>query len=125
MCEQLCRSSSLIVFLLLKVLLHMQRLYEQERQANEQARTSWQKLLHECQVLQQRFEECNINLVNEKEDLIMDFPSCSDALNLLTAYDNQINLLLAEVLKLLFQFLHFKTVHHILTDKKRTVPTFN
>lgn len=89
----------------------MQRLYEQERQANEQARTSWQKLLHECQVLQQRFEECNINLVNEKEDLIMDFPSCSDALNLLTAYDNQINLILAEVLKLLFQFLHFNTVH--------------
>ncbi|XP_016438042.2 PX domain-containing protein EREL1 isoform X2 [Nicotiana tabacum] len=81
----------------LKGKLEAERLYEQERQANEQARTSWQKLLHECQVLQQRFEECNINLVNEKEDLIMDFPSCSDALNLLTAYDNQINLILAEV----------------------------
>ncbi|OIS99825.1 PREDICTED: uncharacterized protein LOC109231382 [Nicotiana attenuata] len=82
----------------LKGKLEAEKLYEQERQANEQARTSWQKLLHECQVLQQRFEECNINLVNEKEDdLIMDSPSCSDALNLLTAYDNQINLILAEV----------------------------
>ncbi|XP_059274734.1 PX domain-containing protein EREL1 isoform X3 [Lycium ferocissimum] len=73
------------------------RLYEEERKANEQARTSFMKLLNECQVLRQRFEECNINLVNENEDdLVMD-PSCSDALNLLTTYDNQINLLLSEV----------------------------
>ncbi|KAK4349191.1 hypothetical protein RND71_031946 [Anisodus tanguticus] len=76
--------------------LEVERLYEAERQANEQARTSFMKLLHECQVLRQRFEECNINLVN-KDDLVMDHPSCSDALNLLTTYDNQINLLLAEV----------------------------
>ncbi|KAJ8538420.1 hypothetical protein K7X08_014960 [Anisodus acutangulus] len=76
--------------------LEIERLYEGERQANEQARTSFMKLLHECQVLRQRFEECNINLVN-KDDLVMDHPSCSDALNFLTTYDNQINLLLAEV----------------------------
>ncbi|WMV41834.1 hypothetical protein MTR67_035219 [Solanum verrucosum] len=91
--------------------LEAERLYEEERLANEQARASFMKLLHECQVLRQRFEECNINLVNENEDdLFMDHPSCSDALKLLTTYDNQINFLLAEVLKLRFSFLHFKTV---------------
>ncbi|PHT62849.1 hypothetical protein T459_33297 [Capsicum annuum] len=75
-----------------------ERLYEEERQANEQARTSFMKLLHEFQVLQQRFEECSINLVYENEDdLVMDHSSCSDALNLLTTCDNQINFLLAEV----------------------------
>lgn len=78
--------------------LEAERLYEEERLANEQARASFMKLLHECQVLRQRFEECNINLVNENEDdLFMDHPSCSDALKLLTTYDNQINFLLAEV----------------------------
>lgn len=80
--------------------LEAERLYEEEKLANEQARTSFMKLLHKCQVLQQRFEECNINLVNKSEDdLVMDHfhPSCSDALNLLTTYDNQINFLLAEV----------------------------
>ncbi|XP_060208873.1 PX domain-containing protein EREL1 isoform X4 [Lycium barbarum] len=73
------------------------RLYEEERKANEQARTSFMKLLNECQVLRQRFEECNINLVNENEDDLAMDPSCSDALNLLTTYDNQINLILSEV----------------------------
>ncbi|CAN4076112.1 unnamed protein product [Withania somnifera] len=76
------------------------RLYEEEKLANEQARTSFMKLLHRCQVLRQRFEECNINLVNQNGDeLVMDpfHPSCSDALNLLMTYDNQINYLLAEV----------------------------
>lgn len=78
--------------------LEAERLYEEERLANEQARASFLKLLHECQVLRQRFEECNINFVNEnKDDLVMDHVSCSDALDLLTTYDNQINFLLAEV----------------------------
>lgn len=78
--------------------LEAERLYEEERLANDQARTSFMKLLHECQVLRQRFEECNINLINENEDdLVMDNPSCSDALNLLTACDNQINFLLTQV----------------------------
>ncbi|KAK4345173.1 hypothetical protein RND71_035349 [Anisodus tanguticus] len=82
----------------LKEKLEAERLYEEERQANEQARTSFMKLLHECQVLRQRFEECNINLVNKNEDdLVIDHPSGSDALNILTTYDNQINLLLSEV----------------------------
>lgn len=108
---QICISSPVSIFLLLKFLLHTQRLYEEERLANDQARTSFMKLLHECQVLRQRFEECNINLINENEDdLVMDNPSCSDALNLLTACDNQINFLLTQVLKMLFSFLHFKTV---------------
>lgn len=89
----------------------MQRLYEEERLANEQARASFMKLLHECQVLRQRFEECNINFINENEDdLVMDHVSCSDALDLLTTYDNQINFLLSEVWKLQFSFLHLKTV---------------
>lgn len=78
--------------------LEAERLYEEERLANEQARASFMKLLHECQVLRQRFEECNINFINENEDdLVMDHVSCSDALDLLTTYDNQINFLLSEV----------------------------
>ncbi|XP_060208871.1 PX domain-containing protein EREL2 isoform X2 [Lycium barbarum] len=81
----------------LKEKLEAERLYEEERKANEQARTSFMKLLNECQVLRQRFEECNINLVNENEDDLAMDPSCSDALNLLTTYDNQINLILSEV----------------------------
>ncbi|CAN4076907.1 unnamed protein product [Withania somnifera] len=90
-----------------------ERVCEKEKLANEQARTSFMKLLRKCQVLRQRFGECNINLVNENEDdLVMDHfhPSCSDALNLLTTYDNQINFLLAEVFNLQFSFLHFNTV---------------
>lgn len=95
----------LLYFLLLKFLLHNQRLYEEERQANKQARTSFMKLLNEFQVLQQRFEECSINLVYENEDdLVMDHSSCSDALNLLTTCDNQINFLLAEVFYISRQF---------------------
>lgn len=92
----------------------MQRLYEEERLGNEQARTSFMKLLHQCQVLRQRFEECNINLVSENEDdLVMDHPSCSDALNLLMTYDNQINFLLAEVEAAIFIFT-FQDISHFL-----------
>lgn len=70
-----------------------------ERQISEQSRTAWRKLLHDCEILQQRFEECKINLAdNEEENLIKNFQSLPDAMHLLTTSENQVNLLLTEVL---------------------------
>ena len=56
------------------------------------------KLLHECNLLRDRLQECSVNFLSEEEDkLIVDTSSPSDALDLLTTSDNRISLLLAEV----------------------------
>lgn len=60
---------------------------------------SQKKLLHECEILQDRLHECGIKLFSEDEDkLIIEDSSVGDALDLLATSDNRIGLLLAEVL---------------------------
>nr|GMD48712.1 Myosin-9 like [Ipomoea batatas] len=76
-----------------------ERRHAQERQISDRS-TAWWKLLHDCEILQQRVEECKINLADEEENLIKKFQSLPDAMHLLTTSDNQINLLLTEVQQL-------------------------
>lgn len=65
----------------------------------EHANTANAKLLHECEILRNRLQECSVNFLIEEEDkLIVDTSSPSDAIDLLTTSDNRIGLLLAEVL---------------------------
>ena len=64
----------------------------------EHANAANTKLLHECNILRDRLQECSVNFLSEEEDkLIVDTSSPSDALDLLTTSDNRIGLLLAEV----------------------------
>ncbi|CAH9086846.1 unnamed protein product [Cuscuta europaea] len=75
----------------------IERQYAQERQSGEQSKTTWKKLLHDCEILQQHFEGCKINLAENVNDLIKNVQSLPDAKELLSTSDDQINLLLAEV----------------------------
>lgn len=75
-----------------------QRLIQKEKQRTEHAKNANVKLLHECEILCSRLQECSINFLVEEEDkLIVDTSSPSDAIDLLTTSDNRIGLLLAEV----------------------------
>ncbi|KAK9280523.1 hypothetical protein L1049_014215 [Liquidambar formosana] len=74
-----------------------ERLLQQEKQRSEHAETSRRKLLHECGILRNRLQECNINFVTEDDDKFnLNSSSLSDALHLLTTSDDRIGLLLAE-----------------------------
>lgn len=76
----------------------IQRILHKERRRTESANTANAKLLHECEILLNRLQECSVNfLVEEEDNLIMDTSSPSDAIDLLTTSDNRIGLLLAEV----------------------------
>lgn len=69
-----------------------------EEQCRQQANTTRQKLLHECQILQKQLRECSTNYLNEiGEKLIVDSSFLSEARSLLTTSENQIDLLLSEV----------------------------
>ncbi|CAM8880457.1 unnamed protein product [Rhodiola kirilowii] len=82
---------------LMKEKLEAEGVLQRERQKTEQATTANTKLLHECEILQGRLQECSVNFLVEEEDkLILDTSSSSDALDLLTTADNRIGLLLAE-----------------------------
>ncbi|KAM7490081.1 hypothetical protein LguiA_033002 [Lonicera macranthoides] len=74
-------------------------LLQQEKEKNKNAKTARRKLLHDCELLRNRLQECNINLFDEKEDnkLVLNSSSLPDVLNLLATSDNQISLLFAEV----------------------------
>lgn len=64
----------------------------------EHANNANSKLLHECEILRNRLQECSVNFLSEEEDkLDLDTSSPSDAIDLLTTSDNRIGLLLAEV----------------------------
>lgn len=55
------------------------------------------KLLHECEILRTRLEECSANfLVEQEHKLKMESPP--DALDILATSENRIGLLLAEVI---------------------------
>lgn len=63
----------------------------------EHGKIARKKLLHDCRILCDRLQECNVNLLSEEDDFVMDF-SLADALDLLTTSDDQIVHLLTEVL---------------------------
>ncbi|GAV75448.1 hypothetical protein CFOL_v3_18927 [Cephalotus follicularis] len=75
----------------------LERLLQKEKQRVEHAYAANAKLLHECEILSNRLQECSVNFLVEEEDkLIVDTSSPSDAIDLLTTSDNRIGLLLAE-----------------------------
>lgn len=64
---------------------------------SEHEKNARKKLLHDCRILCNRLQECNLNLSSEDDDNFIVNSSLSDALDLLTTSDDQIGLLLAEV----------------------------
>ncbi|PRQ50594.1 putative Phox domain-containing protein [Rosa chinensis] len=82
---------------LMKEKLEVERTLQKEKRRIECAATTNAKLLHECEILRSRLQECSVNFLVEEEDkLILDTSSPSDAVDLLTTSDNRIGLLLAE-----------------------------
>ncbi|KAL9405480.1 hypothetical protein Peur_002452 [Populus x canadensis] len=82
---------------LMKEKLEVERAVHKEKQITENVIAANAKLLHECEILHNRLEECSVNFLIEEEDkLIVDTSSPSDAIDLLTTSDNRIGLLLAE-----------------------------
>ncbi|KAL0394279.1 UNVERIFIED_CONTAM: PX domain-containing protein EREL1 [Sesamum latifolium] len=76
----------------------MEELLQEEREKNEQTRSSWRKLLYKCKILYDQLQECNINnLMRTKgDDLLKNIPSLLDTLDVAGTSDNQIGLLIAE-----------------------------
>ncbi|KAJ6434919.1 hypothetical protein OIU84_000210 [Salix udensis] len=70
-----------------------------EREMEEHGKIARKKLLHDCRILCDRLQECNVNLLSEDDDFVMDF-SLADALDLLTTSDDQIVHLLTEAQQL-------------------------
>ncbi|CAN4086407.1 unnamed protein product [Withania somnifera] len=70
----------------------------EERQSREHANAANTKLLHEYEILCSRLEECSVSfLIEEENKLVLDASfSPSDAIDILSASDDQIGLLLAE-----------------------------
>lgn len=82
---------------LMKEKLEVERILQKQKQRRDHANTANTKLLHECEILQNRLQECSVNFLIEEEDKIkMDTSSPSDAIDLLITSDNRIGLLLAE-----------------------------
>ncbi|XP_011007709.1 PREDICTED: uncharacterized protein LOC105113290 isoform X1 [Populus euphratica] len=82
---------------LMKEKLEVERAVHKEKQITENVIAANAKLLHECEILHNRLEECSVNFLIEEEDkLIVDTSSPSDAIDLLATSDNRIGLLLAE-----------------------------
>ncbi|KAM1313306.1 hypothetical protein ACFX2F_017344 [Malus domestica] len=67
-----------------------EKLRQQEKQMSKLAETARKKLLHECNVLHQQLQECNINFPVDDSSIL---PEASE---LLDASDNRISLLLSE-----------------------------
>ncbi|KAG6409504.1 hypothetical protein SASPL_127544 [Salvia splendens] len=87
------------LLLLFELLLDSQELLQEERERNEQVRSSWRKLLDRCKILQDQLQECNIdNLTNTKGDTADSLPSLLDQLDFVGTSENQIDLLIAELL---------------------------
>ncbi|KAG6409480.1 hypothetical protein SASPL_127520 [Salvia splendens] len=76
-----------------------EELLQEERERNEQVRSSCRKLLDRCKILQDQPQECNIdNLTNTKGDTADSLPSLLDQLDFVGTSENQIDLLIAELL---------------------------
>ncbi|CAH8260646.1 unnamed protein product [Arabidopsis lyrata] len=81
----------------MKEKLEMERIVQREKDREETAKNADKKLLHECDVLQNRLQECNVKFHIEEEcKLIMDSSSLCEAIELLATSDNRIGLLIAE-----------------------------
>ncbi|PSS17832.1 Intracellular protein transport protein [Actinidia chinensis var. chinensis] len=81
----------------MKEKIEVERVLHKERERWEHSNAANAKLLHECEILRNRLEECSVNFLTEEEDkLIVDTSSTSDTIDLLTMSDNRIGLLLAE-----------------------------
>lgn len=75
-----------------------QRILKEERQIRERANAANIKLLHECEIVRNRLEECSVSfLIEEENKLVLEASSPSDAIDILSTSDNRIGLLLAEV----------------------------
>lgn len=82
---------------LMKEKLEVEGVLQKEKQRMEHADIANLKLLHECEILRNRLQECSVNFLSEEEDkLTADTSSPSDAIDLLTTSDNRIGLLVAE-----------------------------
>ncbi|CAL5355292.1 unnamed protein product [Camellia sinensis] len=99
-----------------------ERLLQLEKECGKHAKTARQKLLHECEVLRNRLQECSINFLDENGDrLVVDSSSISDALDLLVTSDNQIGVLLAEVQLSAQNDFKFSDDDHKIDDETRAV----
>ncbi|KAL1827805.1 hypothetical protein ACET3Z_006217 [Daucus carota] len=72
-----------------------EKLLEQEKQNNEYSNTALRNLLHQCEFLHNRLQECNINLLDD-DKLVID-PSSQTAAFDLQKSDSSISLLLSKV----------------------------
>jgi hypothetical protein len=81
-----------------------QKLLHEEREMKEHGKIARKKLLHDCRILCDQLQECNVNLLSEEDNFVVDF-SLADALDLLTTSDDQIGHLLTEVLSISNLFL--------------------
>uniref|UniRef100_A0A2P2JYI3 Uncharacterized protein n=1 Tax=Rhizophora mucronata TaxID=61149 RepID=A0A2P2JYI3_RHIMU len=82
---------------LMKEKLEVEHVLQKEKQRMEHVTTANSKLLHECEILRNRLQECSVSFLIEEEDkLIVETSSPSDAIDILTTSDNRIGLLLAE-----------------------------
>ena len=86
-----------------------QKTLQKEKGKWEDAKRARIRLLHECGVLRDRLENCQVDIFSGEEiSLMTDSASMADALDLLETSDNRIGLLLAEVsLFLPHGFRHF------------------
>ncbi|CAN8269265.1 unnamed protein product [Cochlearia groenlandica] len=81
----------------MKEKLEMERIVQRGKDREEATKTANKKLLHECDVLQNRLQECNVKFhIEEESKLIMDSSSPSEAIDMLATSDNRIGLLIAE-----------------------------
>ncbi|XP_073141796.1 PX domain-containing protein EREX isoform X2 [Henckelia pumila] len=75
----------------------LERRLQMEKQKTEHTKAADANLLHECEILRGRLEECSVHfLIEEENKLKMDTSYPSDAVDILTTSDNRIGLLLAE-----------------------------
>ncbi|CAI9775500.1 unnamed protein product [Fraxinus pennsylvanica] len=75
-----------------------EELLQRERERAKQASTSWRKLVHKCKILHNKLQECQVNVIDKTEDnLVVDNPLGSNALDVIAASDNHIGLLIEEV----------------------------
>ncbi|XP_034917758.1 PX domain-containing protein EREL1 isoform X2 [Populus alba] len=76
----------------------VEKLLHEERE-KEHGKIARKKLLHDCRILCDQLQECNVNLLSEDDNFVVDF-SLADALDLLTTSDDQIGHLLTEAQQL-------------------------
>ncbi|XP_052180718.1 PX domain-containing protein EREX isoform X2 [Diospyros lotus] len=82
---------------LMKEKAKIESVLQKEKEKWEHSNAANEKLLHECEILRSRLEECSVNfLIEEENKLIVDASSPSDAMDLLSTSDNRIGFLLAE-----------------------------